>query len=78
MAEKGLRRDDTRTRQDMLPPVSLGPYHNFASTTTTKKQLNQNMGKTAQAPRNKRQQRQILKKSRKKTLNRAQLKSVYK
>ena len=36
------------------------------------------MGKTAQAPRNKRQQRQILKKSRKKTLNRAQLKSVYK
>ena len=61
MAEKGLRRDDTRTRQDMLPPVSLGPYHNFASTTTTKKQLNQNMGKTAQAPRNKRQQRQIKK-----------------
>ena len=45
MAEKGLRRDETRTRQDMLPPVSLGPYHNFASTTTTKKQLHQNMKK---------------------------------
>ena len=39
MAEKGLRRDDTRTRQDMLPPVSLGPYHNFASTTTTTKTI---------------------------------------
>ena len=65
MAEKGLRRDETRTRQDMLPPVSLGPYHNFASTTTTKKQLHQNMKKKkkkAQAQRNKRQQRQIKKK----------------
>ena len=78
-----LGREGIETRRDKnetgyVTPVSLGPYHNFASTTTTKKQLNQNMGKTAQAPRNKRQQRQILKKSRKKTLNRAQLKSVYK
>ena len=36
------------------------------------------MGKKAQAPRNKRQQRQIKKKTYKKTLNRAKLKSVYK
>ena len=59
-------REGIETRRDKnetgyVTPVSLGPYHNFASTTTTKKQLNQNMGKTAQAPRNKRQQRQIKK-----------------
>ena len=79
MAEKGLRRDDTRTRQDMLPPVSLGPYHNFASTTTTTKTIaskHEKKKKKAQAQRNKRQQRQIKKKTHKKTLNRAQLKSV--
>ena len=63
MAEKGLRRDETRTRQDTLPPVSLGPYHNFASTTTTTKTIaSKHEKKKAQAQRNKRQQRQIKKK----------------
>ena len=61
-------REGIETRRDKnetgyVTPVSLGPYHNFTSTTTTTtKQLNQNMGKKAQAPRNKRQQRQIKKK----------------
>ena len=37
------RRDKNET--GYVTPVSLGPYHNFASTTTTKKQLHQNMKK---------------------------------